>query len=216
MKPDMRYKDGEPSTPRSLAWQLAGYITDPSTIRAACINSFSGKPPQIDAIKQMIVDRQPRVKWHYSKISDKGLNYNPDTDTGEPWRPRGLVNDDLPKRLNKPAMPHVRPKYIKPVQVSPGVQTGPIIDAVAAAFKLSTADMLGKGRQRHLLCARCVAVKLIRDIVDGYGQPRFSYPWIGRIMGGRDHSTIINAAGQYDNYAKQHPHVAEIYEALRK
>lgn len=58
---------------------------------------------------------------------------------------------------------------------------------VAAAFGISRAELVGSSRAATPLRARQVAILLTREATD------LSLPQIGRLYGGRDHSTILNA-----------------------
>jgi chromosomal replication initiator protein len=58
---------------------------------------------------------------------------------------------------------------------------------VAATFGISRAELVGTGRTATPLRARQVAILLTREATD------LSLPQIGRLFGGRDHTTILNA-----------------------
>jgi chromosomal replication initiator protein len=58
---------------------------------------------------------------------------------------------------------------------------------VAVAFGISRAELVGSTRAATPLRARQVAIYLTRELTD------LSLPQIGRIYGGRDHSTVINS-----------------------
>ena len=58
---------------------------------------------------------------------------------------------------------------------------------VADAFGISRAELVGSGRAAAPLRARQVAILLTREATD------LSLPQIGRLYGGRDHSTVLNA-----------------------
>jgi chromosomal replication initiator protein len=58
---------------------------------------------------------------------------------------------------------------------------------VAAAFGISRAELVGSTRAATPLRARQIAILLTREATD------LSLPQIGRLYGGRDHTTIINA-----------------------
>lgn len=62
-----------------------------------------------------------------------------------------------------------------------------ILDAVAETYGLSVDELVGPRRARPLVTARHVAMYLIRHLTD------YSYPSIGKVFGGRDHSTCISA-----------------------
>ena len=58
---------------------------------------------------------------------------------------------------------------------------------VAAAFGLSRAELIGPSRAATPLRARQVAILLTREMTD------LSLPQIGRLYGGRDHTTVLNS-----------------------
>jgi chromosomal replication initiator protein len=58
---------------------------------------------------------------------------------------------------------------------------------VAAAFGISRAELVGGSRAATPLRARQIAILLTREATD------LSLPQIGRLYGGRDHSTILNS-----------------------
>ena len=62
-----------------------------------------------------------------------------------------------------------------------------ILVAVANHYGLTVEDITGPRRARPLVTARHVAMYLIRHLTD------YSYPSIGKVFGGRDHSTVISA-----------------------
>ncbi len=59
--------------------------------------------------------------------------------------------------------------------------------AVSAAFGISRAELVGSTRAATPLSARQVAIYLTRELTD------LSLPQIGRLYGGRDHSTVLNS-----------------------
>jgi chromosomal replication initiator protein len=58
---------------------------------------------------------------------------------------------------------------------------------VSAAFGISRAELVGATRAATPLSARQVAIYLTREMTD------LSLPQIGRLYGGRDHSTVLNS-----------------------
>ncbi len=62
-----------------------------------------------------------------------------------------------------------------------------IIRETASFFALTPEDLTGPGRSRTLVLARQVAMYLCRELTD------LSLPRIGRIFGGRDHTTVLHA-----------------------
>lgn len=62
-----------------------------------------------------------------------------------------------------------------------------VCETVAAYYDLRTEDLLGSSRQRQVAFARQVAMVLCRTMLS------MSLPEIGRIFGGRDHSTVLSS-----------------------
>jgi chromosomal replication initiator protein len=58
---------------------------------------------------------------------------------------------------------------------------------VSRAFGISREELVGPGRTATPVQARQVAIFLTRELTD------LSLPQIGRLYGGRDHSTILNS-----------------------
>ena len=67
-----------------------------------------------------------------------------------------------------------------------------ILDAVAEMFDFSVEDIVGPKRVRPLVTARHVAMYLVRSLTE------YSYPMMGRVFGGRDHTTCINACNKIE------------------
>ncbi|HWO93539.1 MAG TPA: chromosomal replication initiator protein DnaA [Dehalococcoidia bacterium] len=64
------------------------------------------------------------------------------------------------------------------------------IDAVALYYRVSSDDLRGQGRQKHLALARHVAMYLMRE----YGKLPLSE--IGRHLGKRDHTTVLHGVSK--------------------
>ena len=83
---------------------------------------------------------------------------------------------------------------------------------VAVAFGISRAELVGSSRAATPLRARQVAILLTREATD------LSLPQIGRLYGGRDHSTILNslrrAEGTLSGDAGLAKQVAELRSAI--
>ncbi len=62
-----------------------------------------------------------------------------------------------------------------------------LLDTVATYFDLAIPDLLGKCREKRLSFPRQIIMYLMREELNS------SYPTIGRLMGGRDHTTAIHA-----------------------
>ncbi len=84
-----------------------------------------------------------------------------------------------------------------------------IIEIVAKHAEVTVADIKGRSRHTENVRARQLAGKLMR-----HWRPDLSYPQIGRILGGRDHSTIIHGCEAIMERAKRNPDLAQmVYDA---
>lgn len=125
---------------------------------------------------------------------------------------------DTPEQPEKPKRPanflslvEIRPPSAPP----PGEAAGSaIVRMVAEAFHLTTADLKGQNRSGYVVRARSVATKLLFEMTWQDGSRRFSYPQIGALLGGRDHSTIIHSHRMFPDYAKRYPFIEQVYERL--
>lgn len=109
---------------------------------------------------------------------------------------RRLRGEQTPKRVRKP------------YEFDPPRRAIDIVGHVASAFGLDAEDITGKDRGAHLVDARSVVAKLLRE-------RNHSYPQIGVVLGGRDHSTIINLIDKFDIYERRNPLVGMAFEELR-
>lgn len=61
-----------------------------------------------------------------------------------------------------------------------------VLEAVAAEFRLTPAELTGPRRSRRIVRPRQVAMYLLRDLC------QLSFPQIGEVLGGRDHTTAMH------------------------
>ena len=80
---------------------------------------------------------------------------------------------------------------------------------VAEGFGISRAELVGSSRAATPLRARQVAIFLTRELTD------LSLPQIGRLYGGRDHSTILNSLRRIEAGLGEDPELAERVQDLR-
>jgi chromosomal replication initiator protein len=90
--------------------------------------------------------------------------------TAKPLSPE-LIAELIPSRP-----PACKPSTVEEIQ-----------QQVAAAFGISRAELVGSSRSATPLRARQIAILLTREATD------LSLPQIGRLYGGRDHSTVLNS-----------------------
>ena len=70
------------------------------------------------------------------------------------------------------------------------VDPGRIIDEASHHYKITTPELLGRSRTKNIALARQVAMYLLMYELE------MSPTQIGRLLGGRDHSTVIHGAGK--------------------
>jgi chromosomal replication initiator protein len=80
---------------------------------------------------------------------------------------------------------------------------------VAEGFGISRAELVGSSRAATPLRARQVAIFLTRELTD------LSLPQIGRLYGGRDHSTVLNSLRRVETGLVEDPALAERVQDLR-
>ncbi|MFN8216677.1 MAG: chromosomal replication initiator protein DnaA [Solirubrobacterales bacterium] len=80
---------------------------------------------------------------------------------------------------------------------------------VAKRFGISRAELVGTSRAATPLRARQVAIYLTRELTD------LSLPQIGRLYGGRDHSTVLNSLRRLEASLATDPDLAHRVEELR-
>ena len=71
-----------------------------------------------------------------------------------------------------------------------------IVSVVSNYYGINKKDLVGKSRKKEFVLPRHIAMYLIREITDT------SLSDIGKVFGGRDHSTIINGVKQIDKSMK--------------
>jgi chromosomal replication initiator protein len=100
-------------------------------------------------------------------------------------------------------------------EVIPGVRSQrpssveEIQQRVAEGFGVSRAELVGSSRAATPLRARQVAIFLTRDLTD------LSLPQIGRLYGGRDHSTVLNSLRRVEASLDEDVELAQKVRELR-
>ena len=67
------------------------------------------------------------------------------------------------------------------------VEPARIVDLVARKFNLTAEKLLGRDRTKDVAFPRQIAMYLLRE------ESKISFPQIGEVLGGRDHSTVMSA-----------------------
>lgn len=77
------------------------------------------------------------------------------------------------------------PIYVK------GKSAREIVTEIAESHGFTFDNMAGPGKFRELSQARQEAMWACRQVTRKDGKPRYSYPFLGRLFGGRDHTTVL-------------------------
>jgi chromosomal replication initiator protein len=72
-----------------------------------------------------------------------------------------------------------------------------IIAEVAESHGLTPAHFESPIRTKRVAHARQEAMWACRQVKGRDGKPRYSYPFIGRLLGGRDHTTVLYGERQH-------------------
>ena len=107
----------------------------------------------------------------------------------------------LDSKLIAELIPHSSPRKETPVEE--------IQQHVASAFGISRAELVGSSRAAAPLRARQVAILLTRESTD------LSLPQIGRLYGGRDHSTVLNSLRRIEAGMVEDQALADRVDRLR-
>jgi len=98
---------------------------------------------------------------------------------------RVIAHSSLTARpLSSELVEAVLPEAVRPRETTPVEE---IQQRVSSSFGISRAELVGSTRAATPVRARQVAIYLTRELTD------LSLPQIGRLYGGRDHSTVINS-----------------------
>jgi chromosomal replication initiator protein len=110
------------------------------------------------------------------------------------------------KPLSSELVDAIIPKVSRAAEASPVEE---IQDRVSSAFGISRAELVGSTRAATPLRARQVAIYLTRELTD------LSLPQIGRLYGGRDHSTVLNSIRRIEARFNEDTKLAAQIEELR-
>lgn len=206
----------ETAGPHVYAARLARYIHDASTIRARTINEY-GHAPSIDQIRAMMA----KARDARALVREIAARDTPD-ESEDPafWNTPGLIRLAAERRAL--AEQHAARRALAMMtetgpassrsDASPNQASGQgsaqalvqprelvsareVITMTARAFDLTYADLTGQSRERRIVAVRHMAAWIL------VRRGRLSLSQIGRAMGGRDHSTVINAVQRFEETA---------------
>lgn len=82
---------------------------------------------------------------------------------------------------------------------TPNISNRKVIQVVADYFSIEPSDILGKRRIKELVYPRQLVMYILRDSLNQ------SYPQIGELLGGKDHTTIMHGVNKIINLKKTDP-----------
>ena len=76
------------------------------------------------------------------------------------------------------------------------IHTDRIIEAVSAYYNLRPHELIGDSRRKEVVRPRQIAMYILRN------ENGFSFPTIGHVFGGKDHTTVMHACGKVEETIK--------------
>lgn len=205
----------EPSTPLTYATAIARYIRDPSTIRARTMDEF-GRAPSLDRCRHIRRGIEERQRNTMKALQHSGHTAPVPTvadeqayEAGE--KMRRLAADALRRAVEQAI---ATPEAIENKAAAFTAPRAPaferVIHLAAHLFNITPEDITGKGRMQHLAHARHAIVHVLHT------KQHWSFPRIGKLLGGRDHSTAINSRDRAAGLLKNDQAFAAVVEALEQ
>ena len=118
---------------------------------------------------------------------------------------KNLVQSDITEKvfhkIIDPTSDTQSPSPVTPEQV---------IEVVAREFEIQPRDILGQARKRDVVQARQTAMFLCRELMGS------SFPQLGRIFGGKDHSTVMHSVKKIDRLQSINKEMKTMLTRLKK
>jgi hypothetical protein len=201
------------------------YLKCPKKIRAAVINA--GGPTLSEDVVRGRLARLPSkiegARVGEPKLSD-AVDYRVPGLVRSRQAPRPVVRSITPEERahiaelvksigDKPKQPGAPYRYVGPKPTYGRTSYADLVVAqVCEAMEIPHEVFFSLTRQKYVVAARSLVVKLLRE----RNPAVYSYPRIAEIVGRNDHSTMIHAYQQFDNYCRMIPRLAEAYAQLRE
>jgi len=90
------------------------------------------------------------------------------------------------------------------------IEPDQVVDAVASAFGITTAQLKGRDRSREIALPRQIAMYLLRE------EGNASLPKIGDVLGGRDHTTVMYACDKVADLIERDERLRKQIFAIRE
>lgn len=164
----------------------------------------------IDKHVKQVISYGLLFKADYSVLSDGNttLIYKTDTEQmiysgmlskSKSYLAKGVLTADSPQPPLSPAHSHRLPVRVDKIQ-----------HLVAEYYALSVRDLISKKRFRRLAHARQLAMYLVREYAN------MSYPEIGYLFGGRDHTTVLYSCSEIERRLQNDATLREDLENFRR
>lgn len=92
----------------------------------------------------------------------------------------------------------------------PNVSSRKVIQVVAEHFSIEQGDILGKKRVKELVYPRQLVMYILRKVLNQ------SYPQIGELLGGKDHTTIMHGVNKINEAKKTDPVVERDIRTIKE
>lgn len=110
-----------------------------------------------------------------------------------------VVDAQTNKRIITPEF--VQQKFVGFSQRTRGLNAGRIIQTISEFFELTGEEVMGQRRYKELVYPRQLAMYLMRHELS------FSYPKIGKELGGKDHTTIMHGVEKIEKEMARNSHI---------
>lgn len=189
---------GEPAT---YAARLAQRHTDIGFILAQLDREYGRNRHGLtrdQVAKMRKPEPEPFEAKAYAHMTDQYIRKTDFAQFRETIKADSKLVESLNKARGIEAPPVERPKrlrpYVKPTPESVPVGYREVVASIASDMDVKLADIVGLGRVRPVMQARLVAYKVLTMRGASLAQ-------VGRWLGGRDHSTVINGLRKFEKDA---------------
>lgn len=111
-------------------------------------------------------------------------------------------------------MAKIKAEEQRRIAIMPGLTVGQrLVKQVCAMLEIPEADFRSKSRFFEHVHARAVVAVLCRDR-NTEESSLYSFPVIAKIIGRKDHSTVINLVDKWPTYCRINPNLFAVYKAL--
>jgi chromosomal replication initiator protein len=200
------------SQPESYAARLVTYIRDNSTVRARVADRFGrSRLPSIERIAEIrseTIALREEIARRYDVDEPTEADEFDFCPTSEPFSVRTAVRRrrDQQARLEQLSRLH-RAEEARARQIVTVANPRTMLENVIRFRGISRAILLSRSRFRKDVQNRTLAYALMRTCA-------VSWPVIGRMMGGRDHTTIMDGARVFFERDRHDPELSAAWEKL--